>query len=101
MDELKKMKKIIDRELEGSSQETILVLDGSIGQNAISQVEAFKECTGLTGLIITKLDGTAKGGIVIRLYKEHQIPIKYIGVGEKIDDMEVFNGKEFVDAIIS
>ena len=101
MDELKKMKRIIDRELEGSSQETILVLDGSIGQNAISQVEAFKECTGLTGLIITKLDGTAKGGIVIRLYKEHRIPIKYIGVGEKIDDMEVFNSKEFVDAIIS
>ena len=101
MEELKKIKRVIDRELESSSKETILVLDGSIGQNAISQVEAFKECTGLTGLIITKLDGTPKGGIVIRLVKEYNIPIKFIGVGESIDDMEVFNSIEFVDAIIS
>ena len=101
MDELKKMKKVIDRELPDSSKEIILVLDGSIGQNAISQVESFKECTGLTGLIITKLDGTAKGGIVIRLVKENNIPIKFIGVGEQIDDMEVFDGEEFVNAIIS
>lgn len=101
MDELQKMKKVIDREMPDSSKETILVLDGSIGQNAISQVEAFKECTGITGLIITKLDGTAKGGIVIRLFKENQIPVKFIGVGEKIDDMETFNSKEFIDAIVS
>lgn len=101
MDELKKMKKVIDRELPDSSKETILVLDGSIGQNAISQVESFKDCTGLSGLIITKLDGTAKGGIVIRLFKENRIPIKYIGVGEQIDDMEEFNSVEFVEAIIS
>ena len=101
MDELKKIKKVIDRELPDSSKETILVLDGSIGQNAVSQVEAFKECTGLTGLIVTKLDGTAKGGIVIRLVSENKIPIKFIGVGEKIDDMEVFNSMEFIDAIIS
>ncbi|MBR3134805.1 MAG: signal recognition particle-docking protein FtsY [Clostridia bacterium] len=101
MDELKKIKKVIDRELPDSSKETILVLDGSIGQNAISQVESFKECTGLTGLIVTKLDGTAKGGIVIRLVSENRIPIKFIGVGEKIDDMEVFNSLEFVDAIVS
>lgn len=100
MDELKKIKKVIDRELPNSSKETILVLDGSIGQNAISQVKSFEECTGLTGLIVTKLDGTAKGGIIIRLFKEYEIPIKYIGVGEKIDDMEVFNSKEFVDAIV-
>lgn len=100
MDELKKMKKIIDREMEQSSKETILVLDGSVGQNAISQVESFKECTGLTGLIITKLDGTGKGGIVIRLYDENKIPIKFIGVGEKIDDMEVFDSKDFINAII-
>ena len=101
MDELKKIKKVIDRELPDSSKETILVLDGSIGQNAISQVQSFKDCTGLTGLIITKLDGTAKGGIIIRLYKENSIPIKYIGIGEQIDDMETFNSKEFVNAIIS
>lgn len=99
MDELEKMKRVIDREMSNSSKETILVLDGSIGQNAISQVNSFKECTGLTGLIVTKLDGTAKGGIVIRLVKENDLPIKFIGIGEKIDDMEKFNSKEFVDAI--
>ena len=99
MEELKKMKRVIDRELPNSSKETLLVLDASTGQNAISQVEAFKECTGITGLIITKLDGTSKGGIVIRLVKEHNIPIKYIGVGESIDDMEEFNQEQFVDAL--
>ena len=100
MDELQKMKKVIDRELPSSSKETILVLDASTGQNAISQLESFKECTGVTGLIITKLDGTAKGGVVIRLEKEFNIPIKYIGVGEQIDDMQEFNSEEFVNAII-
>lgn len=99
MEELKKMKRVIDRELPESSKETILVLDASTGQNAISQVEAFKDCTGITGLIVTKLDGTSKGGIVIRLVKENKIPVKYIGVGEKIDDMEEFNGDDFVNAI--
>lgn len=100
MDELQKMKKVIDRELPNSSKETILVLDASTGQNAVSQLESFKECTGITGLIITKLDGTAKGGVVIRLEKEFNIPIKYIGVGEQIDDMQTFNPEEFVNAII-
>ena len=100
MDELQKMKKVIDRELPSSSKETILVLDASTGQNAISQLESFKECTGVTGLIITKLDGTAKGGVIIRLEKEFNIPIKYIGVGEQIDDMQEFNSEEFVNAII-
>lgn len=99
MEELKKMKRVIDRELPESSKETILVLDASTGQNAISQVEAFKDCTGITGLIVTKLDGTSKGGIVIRLVKENKIHVKYIGVGEKIDDMEEFNGEDFVNAI--
>jgi fused signal recognition particle receptor len=101
MDELEKMKRVIDRELPDSSKETILVLDGSTGQNAISQVNSFSECTGITGLIITKLDGTAKGGVIIRLVKENNIPIKFIGVGEKIDDMEEFNSEEFINAIIS
>jgi fused signal recognition particle receptor len=101
MDELEKMKRVIDRELPDSSKETILVLDGSTGQNAISQVNSFSECTGITGLIVTKLDGTAKGGVIIRLVKENNIPIKFIGVGEKIDDMEEFNSEEFINAIIS
>ena len=100
MDELEKIKRVIDRELPNSSKEILLVLDASTGQNAISQVKAFKETTGVTGLVLTKLDGTAKGGVVIGIVDENKIPIKYIGVGEQIDDMEVFNSKEFVDAII-
>ena len=100
MDELEKIKRVIDRELPNSSKEILLVLDASTGQNAISQVKAFKETTGVTGLVLTKLDGTAKGGVVIGIVDENKIPIKYIGVGEQIDDMQVFNSKEFIDAII-
>lgn len=100
MDELEKIKRVIDRELPNSSKEVLLVLDASTGQNAISQVKAFKETTGVTGLVLTKLDGTAKGGVVIGIVDENKIPIKYIGIGERIDDMEVFNSKEFIDAII-
>ena len=100
MEELEKIKRVIDRELPNSSKEILLVLDASIGQNAISQVKSFKETTGITGLIITKLDGTAKGGVVLGIVQENKIPIKFIGVGEKIDDMEIFNSKEFVNAIV-
>ena len=100
MNELEKIKRVIDRELPDSSKEILLVLDASTGQNAISQVKAFKETTGVTGLVLTKLDGTAKGGVVIGIVDENKIPIKYIGVGEKIDDMEVFNSKDFINAII-
>ena len=100
MDELEKIKRVIDRELPNSSKEVLLVLDASTGQNAISQVKAFKETTGVTGLVLTKLDGTAKGGVVIGIVDENKIPIKYIGIGEQIDDMEVFNSKDFIDAII-
>ena len=100
MDELDKMNKVLDRELPNSSKEVILVLDASTGQNAISQLTSFNECTGVTGLILTKLDGTAKGGIVIRLVKKFKIPVKYIGIGEKIEDMEIFKPEEFVNAII-
>ena len=100
MDELDKMNKVLDRELPNSSKEVILVLDASTGQNAISQLSAFNECTGVTGLILTKLDGTAKGGIIIRLVSEFKIPVKYIGIGEQIDDMEKFNPEDFVNAII-
>ena len=100
MDELEKIKRVIDRELPNSSKETLLVLDASTGQNAISQVKSFKETTGITGLVLTKLDGTAKGGVVIGIVQENKIPIKFIGIGEQIDDMEQFNSKEFIDAII-
>lgn len=100
MDELEKMNKVIDRELANSSKETLLVLDGSTGQNAISQLKAFKEATGVTGVIITKLDGTSKGGVIIKLAKDENIAIKFIGIGEKIDDMEEFNARDFVNAII-
>ena len=100
MDELEKMNKVIDRELPNSSKETLLVLDGSTGQNAISQLKAFKEATGVTGVIITKLDGTSKGGVIIKLAKDENVAIKFIGIGEKIDDMEEFNERDFVNAII-
>ena len=100
MDELEKMNKVIDRELPNSSKETLLVLDGSTGQNAISQLKAFKEATGVTGVIITKLDGTSKGGVIIKLAIHENVAIKFIGIGEKIDDMEEFNARDFVNAII-
>ncbi|MBF0979476.1 MAG: signal recognition particle-docking protein FtsY [Clostridiales bacterium] len=100
MDELEKMNKVIDRELPNSSKETLLVLDGSTGQNAISQLKTFREATGVTGVIITKLDGTSKGGVIIKLAKDENVAIKFIGIGEKIDDMEEFNARDFVNAII-
>ena len=100
MDELSKINKIIDRELPNSSKETMLVIDGTTGQNAISQTKAFKEIVNITGIILTKLDGTAKGGVVLCISNENKIPIKFIGVGEQIDDMEEFNAEEFVKAII-
>ena len=100
MDELIKIKKIIDRELPESSQEVLMVLDATTGQNAILQVKAFKETVDINGLILTKLDGTAKGGAVIGIVSENQMPIKFIGVGEQIDDMEKFNSNDFVEALI-
>lgn len=100
MDELVKIKKIIDREMPDSSKEILIVLDATTGQNAISQVKAFKETVDLTGIVLTKLDGTAKGGVVLGIVSENNIPVKFIGVGEQIDDMEIFNSEEFVNAII-
>ena len=100
MDELEKINKIIDREMEGCIKEVLLVIYAETGQNAIQQVKAFKETTNITGLILTKLDGTAKGGVVVGIVSENQIPVKFIGVGEQIDDMEVFDSKQFLDAII-
>ena len=100
MDELLKINKIIDREMSDCSKEVLLVLDAETGQNAISQVKAFKETTDITGIVLTKLDGTAKGGVVLGIVSENNIPVKFIGVGEQIDDMQVFNSQEFLDAII-
>ena len=100
MDELLKIGKVIEKELPESSKETLMVIDATTGQNAIIQVKAFKEVVPITGLILTKLDGTAKGGVVIGIVNENSIPVKFVGVGEKIDDMEVFNSQEFVEAII-
>ena len=100
MDELSKINKIIDRELPNSSKETLLVIDVTTGQNAISQTKAFKEIVNITGIVLTKLDGTAKGGVVIGISNENKIPVKFIGVGEQIDDMEEFNAEEFIKAII-
>lgn len=100
MDELNKIQKVIHREMEEADKEVLLVIDGTTGQNAISQVKAFKEEADITGLVLTKLDGTAKGGVVIGIVEENKIPVKFIGVGEQIDDMEIFNSNDFVRAII-
>ena len=100
MDELLKINKVILKELPEASNETLMVIDGTTGQNAIEQVKAFKEIVNITGLVLTKLDGTAKGGVVIGIVHENKIPVKFIGVGEKIDDMEIFNSQDFVNAII-
>ncbi len=100
MDELNKIQKVIQKEMEEADKEVLLVIDGTTGQNAISQVKAFKEEADITGLVLTKLDGTAKGGVVIGIVEENKIPVKFIGVGEQIDDMEIFNSEDFVRAII-
>ena len=99
MNELAKINRVIDRELPGVARENLLVLDATTGQNAISQAKEFKNAASLTGLILNKLDGTAKGGIVISIRKELNIPVKFIGVGEKIDDMQEFDQTEFVSAL--
>ena len=98
MDELEKIKKVIDKEMPEASKEVLLVLDATTGQNAIMQVKAFKETVDITGLVLTKLDGTAKGGVVIGIVEENNIPIKFIGVGEQIEDMQPFKAKDFVKA---
>ncbi len=99
MDELAKINRVIERELPGASRETLLVLDATTGQNAVNQAKEFKNAANITGLVLTKLDGTAKGGIVFSIKKELDIPVKFIGVGEKMDDMQEFSAKEFVDAL--
>lgn len=100
MNELAKINRIIGRELPDASRETLLVLDSTAGQNAVIQAKKFKESADITGLILTKLDGTAKGGAVFSIKDEIDIPVKFIGVGEKIDDMQPFDAKMFVDALM-
>lgn len=100
MDELAKIQRVIEKELPNADKEVLLVIDGTTGQNAIEQVKAFKETANITGLVLTKLDGTAKGGVVIGIVDKNHIPVKFIGVGEQIDDMEIFNSEDFVKAII-
>ncbi len=100
MDELAKIGRVLDRELPDSSRETLLVLDSTTGQNALVQAKEFKNATDITGLILTKLDGTAKGGAVFSIRRTVGIPVKYIGVGEQIDDMQPFDAQMFVDALL-
>ena len=99
MDELAKMKRVANRELEGADMETLLVLDAATGQNAVNQARSFAEVTDITGIILTKLDGTAKGGIVLSIMNELKIPVKYIGVGEGIDDLQPFCAEDFARAL--
>lgn len=101
MEELAKMNRIIDKELPGIRRENFIVLDGTTGQNAISQAREFGEVADLTGIVLTKLDGTAKGGIAVAIVSELNIPVKYIGVGEGLEDLERFESDEFVDALFS
>ena len=100
MKELAKLRKIIDRELPGAAKETLLVLDATTGQNGLIQARQFKETAGLTGIVLTKLDGTAKGGIVIAIAQELQVPVKFVGVGEGIDDLKPFDPTAFVRDMI-
>ena len=101
MDELAKINRIISRELPNASRETLLVLDGTTGQNAVMQAKKFKEAADITGLVITKLDGTAKGGAVFSIKDEVDIPVKFIGIGEQIDDMQPFDSAMFVEALMA
>ena len=101
MDELAKLKKVVSRQLPGAPHECLMVLEASTGQNALAQARLFHEAVGLTGLVLTKLDGTAKGGIVVRIYRELNVPIKLIGVGEQLEDLQPFDPKAFVDSLIS
>ena len=99
MEELKKINRIIDREYPDAYRETLVVLDGTTGQNALAQARQFMEVADITGIILTKLDGTAKGGIAVAIQAELGIPVKYIGIGEKIDDLQKFNADDFVNAL--
>jgi fused signal recognition particle receptor len=101
MNELAKIRRVVQKFIEDAPQEVLLILDGSTGQNAFIQAREFTKATDVNSIAITKLDGTAKGGVVIGISDEFKIPVKYIGIGEKIDDLQVFNKYEFVDSLFS
>jgi fused signal recognition particle receptor len=100
MEELRKIKRVIGKGMDGAPHETLLVIDGNTGQNALAQVKAFDDALGLTGLVITKLDGTAKGGVIAAIARTRPVPVYFIGVGEKIEDLQPFNATEFVEALL-
>ena len=101
MDELAKLRRVIERQLPGAPHETLMVLDAPTGQNGFAQARMFHEAIGLTGVCLTKLDGTAKGGIVIRIVRELKVPVKLIGLGEKLEDLQPFDAQAFVDALVA
>ncbi len=100
MEELKKIKRVIGKAQEGAPHEVLLVVDGNTGQNALSQVKSFDDALGLTGLIVTKLDGTAKGGVLAAIARERPVPVYFIGVGEQLEDLQTFNAREFAQALL-
>ncbi|MDO8377023.1 MAG: signal recognition particle-docking protein FtsY, partial [Aquabacterium sp.] len=101
MEELKKIKRVIAKADAGAPHEVLLVVDGNTGQNALTQVKAFDDALGLTGLIVTKLDGTAKGGVLAAIARERPVPVYFIGVGEKLEDLQTFSAREFAQALLS
>jgi fused signal recognition particle receptor len=101
MDELSKLRRVIDRQLPGAPHETLMVLDAPTGQNGFAQARMFHEAIGLTGVCLTKLDGTAKGGIVVRIVRELKVPVKLIGLGERVEDLQAFDPQAFVDALVA
>ncbi|NNM83326.1 MAG: signal recognition particle-docking protein FtsY, partial [Burkholderiales bacterium] len=101
MEEIRKVKRVIDKAMPGAPHEVLLVLDATTGQNALSQVKTFDDALGVTGLILTKLDGTAKGGVIAAIARNRPIPIRFIGIGEGIDDLRPFDARQFVEALFS
>jgi fused signal recognition particle receptor len=99
MEELKKVKRVIGKAMDGAPHEVLLVLDANVGQNAVAQVKAFDDALGVTGLVVTKLDGTAKGGVVAAIARERPVPLRFVGVGEQVDDLRVFDAREFAAAL--
>lgn len=101
MEEIRKVKRVIEKAVPGAPHEVLLVLDSNTGQNAVTQVKAFDDALGVTGLVLTKLDGTAKGGAIAAIAQARPIPVRYIGVGESVDDLRPFDARDFVDAIFT
>jgi len=99
MEELKKIKRVVGKVIDNAPHETLLVLDASIGQNSLSQAKLFNETLGIDGLVMTKLDGSAKGGILFNIIRELKVPVRFVGIGEKVDDLQVFDPRAFVDAL--